>query len=146
MSFKDILLPTDGSEFTKGAVEKALELAELSGGKITALYVLDRALFSTGNNAAVSDAFGSLEREGSMATAYVAARGKERGIEVEEMTLEGSPAKMILQESEKYDIVVMGTLGRTGLSKLIIGSVADKVIQNARCPVMVVRSQAVKID
>ena len=144
MSFRNILVPTDGSEFTKGAVEKALELALLSGGRITALYVLDKAVFSSSNNAAVVNAFESLEKEGTMATAYVAERGRELGIVVEVVSIEGSPAKVILQESERYDVIVMGTLGRTGLPKFIIGSVAEKVVQNAKCPVMVVKSSLSK--
>jgi Universal stress protein UspA and related nucleotide-binding proteins len=140
VSFKNILVPTDGSEYTKGAIEKALELAELSGGKITALCVLDKSTYTNSHDAAVVNVYDTLEKEGSQATRYVTDRGKEMNIPVEEKLVDGTPAKIILQESENYDIIVMGTLGRTGLSKLIMGSVAERVVQNAKCPVMVVKS------
>ncbi len=144
MSFEKILVPTDGSEFTKHAVDKALELAKLSGGKVTALYVLDRSIYANSPmDTAVINVYDTLEKEGSYATSYVAEKAKEMGVNVEEKLVEGVPAKVILQESEAYDIVVMGTLGRTGISKLLMGSVAEKIVQNAKCPVMVAKSPVV---
>ena len=53
---------------------------------------------------------------------------------------EGTPVKVILDESANYDIIVMGTLGRTGMSKLLMGSVAERVVRASQCPVLVVRS------
>lgn len=144
MSFKKILVPTDGSEFTKYAVDKAMELAKLSGGKVTALYVLDRSIYANSPmDTAVINVYDTLEKEGSYATSYVVEKGKELNVEVEEKLIEGVPAKIILQESEEYDVIVMGTLGRTGISKLLMGSVAEKIVQNAKCPVMVAKSPIV---
>jgi Universal stress protein UspA and related nucleotide-binding proteins len=140
MSFCNILIPTDGSEFTKNAVDKGLELAQLVGGKVTALYVVDGSAYNRSNADTNTNPYDTSEKEGAYATAYVEEKGREMGITVERKIVEGNPAKTILQESENYDIIVMGTLGRTGLSKLIMGSVAEKVIQNAKCPVLVVRS------
>jgi nucleotide-binding universal stress UspA family protein len=53
----------------------------------------------------------------------------------------GPPAKVILEESAGHDLIVMGTLGRTGMAKILIGSVAEKVVKLAKCPVMVVRNK-----
>jgi nucleotide-binding universal stress UspA family protein len=144
MNFKKILLPTDGNEFTKYAVDKAIELAALSGGKITALYVLDRSVYtSSPMDTALVNIYETQDKEGKKATGYVKEKAEAAGVEVEEKLIEGMPAKAILQEAEAggYDIIVMGTLGRTGISKLLVGSVAEKIIQNAKCPVMVARSQ-----
>ena len=144
MNFKKILLPTDGSEFTKYAVEKAIELAALSGGKITALYVLDRSVYaSSPMDTALVSIHETLEKEGKYATNYVKEKADAAGVEIEEKMIEGIPPKIILQEAENggYDIIIMGTLGRTGISKLLMGSVAEKIIQNAKCPVMVAKSQ-----
>ncbi|MDR3206392.1 MAG: universal stress protein [Candidatus Methanoplasma sp.] len=139
--FKRILIPTDGSEFTKAAIENGLLLAKLSGGKATALYVLDQSIYSRSHvDSAVANIYDTLEREGRFATGYVLDRGKEIGVEVEEKIVEGAPARVIAQESQGYDVIVMGTLGRTGMSKLLMGSVAEKVIKESMCPVMVVRS------
>jgi nucleotide-binding universal stress UspA family protein len=143
MSFKNILVPTDGSEFTKYAVDKAIELAELSGGRVTALYVLDGSIYANSPmDTAVINVHDTLEKEGRYATSYVSEKAKGAGVDAEEKVIEGVPAKIILQEAEsgKYDIIVMGTLGRTGISKLLMGSVAEKIIQNAKCPVLVAKS------
>ncbi|MDR0888146.1 MAG: universal stress protein [Candidatus Methanoplasma sp.] len=140
-SFEKILIATDGSEFTKAAVEHGLALAKLSGGVVTALYVLDQSVYSkTPGNSAAVNIYETLYKEGSYATGYIAERGKELGVEVVEKIAEGAPFKVIPQLSEDFDVIVMGTLGRTGMSKLLMGSVAEKVIKEAKCPVMVVRS------
>ncbi|MCL1978899.1 MAG: universal stress protein [Methanomassiliicoccaceae archaeon] len=146
MSFKKILVPTDGSEFTKYAVEKAIELAKLSEGKVTALFVLDKSVYaSSPMDTAVINVYDTLEKEGKHATNYVVEKAGEAGVEIEEKHIEGVPARIILQEAEEggYDIIVMGTLGRTGISKLLMGSVAEKIVQNAKCPVMVAKSPAI---
>ncbi|MDR3282917.1 MAG: universal stress protein [Candidatus Methanoplasma sp.] len=139
--FKRVLIPTDGSEFTKAAVESGLLLAKLSGGKATALYVLDQSVYSGSHlDSAVVNIYDTLEKEGRFATGYVLERGRDLGVEVEEKIVEGTPAKTIAHESSNYDVIVMGTLGRAGISKLLMGSVAEKVIKESMCPVMVVRS------
>lgn len=124
MSFRNILLPIDGSEYTKAAIDKAMELAELVGGRITALHVMEK---------------GSDEETAAEVTGYVAELGREKGIEVVEQTLSGTPAEVIGAESSKYDVIVMGTLGRTGLKKVVSGSVAESSIKLSSCPVIVVR-------
>jgi nucleotide-binding universal stress UspA family protein len=145
MSFKKILVPTDGSEFTKHAVDVAIELAGLSNGKVTAIYVLDKTVYSSSPmDTALINVHDALEKEGTMATSYVVERARAAGVEVEEKLIDGVPSRVILQEAEAggYDIIVMGSLGRTGLSKLLMGSVAEKIVQNAKCPVLVAKSPA----
>ena len=66
--------------------------------------------------------------------------GKEKGINVKIRLEEGIPVKTILELSNEYDLIVMGTLGRTGMSKFLMGSVAERVVRASRCPVLVVRS------
>ena len=145
MSFKKILLPTDGSEYTKNAVHKAIELAELSGGSITALFVLDKSIYvNSPMDAAVTmvNVHEVIEKEGRCATGYAAEKAKEAGVELEEKHIDGTPAAIILQEAEagEYDIIVMASLGRTGISKLLMGSVTEKIVRSAKCPVMVIKT------
>jgi len=145
MSFKNILVPTDGSEYTKYAVDTAIELAKMSGGKIIALYVLDKSIYANSPmDAAVTlvNVYEALEKEGAHATSYVRERAKEAGVIAEEKRVEGIPANIILQEAEagRCDTIVMGSLGRTGISKLLMGSVAEKIVRSAKCPVMVVKT------
>ncbi len=142
MEFKNILVPTDGSEYTKAAVREAVDLAKLSGGKITALYVLDQSVFTNmPMDTAVMNVYNTLEKEGKAAVDFVRDLGAENSVEVEVSIKEGTPVKVILDESPNYDIIVMGTLGRTGMSKLLMGSVAERVVRAAQCPVLVVRDQ-----
>lgn len=144
MAFTNILVPTDGSEYTKAAVKKAMELAKLAGGKITALYVLDQTILTNmPMDTAVMNVYNTLEKEGKAAVDYVRDLGAEEGVPVELSIRKGTPVKVILDESPKYDIIVMGTLGRTGMSKLLMGSVAERVVRASQCPVMVVRSPEV---
>ena len=142
MSFQNILVPTDGSEYTKAAIRKAMELAKLAGGKITALYVLDQTILTNmPMDTAVMNVYNTLEKEGKEAVDFVRDLGAQEGVQVEISVKEGTPVKVILDESANYDIIVMGTLGRTGMSKLLMGSVAERVVRASQCPVLVVRAE-----
>ncbi len=143
MPFKKILVPTDGSENTKAAVRKAMELAKVAGGSVTALYVLDQSglasLPPTDNS--VVNVYNMMKSEAKDAVDFVRDLGAEEGVEVDVVVKDGIPFKAIIEESAGYDVVVMGTLGRTGMSKFVMGSVAERVVRGAACPVMVVRAQ-----
>jgi len=133
MTFRNILVPTDGSEYTKMAINRAVEFAKAVGGSITAIYVIDHTVF--GNipmDSSVTSVYDMMEKEGHEATMYVKQLCEENGI--------GAPVKAIVNASSDYDVIVMGTLGRTGFAKLMMGSVAERVVRYAKCPVMVVRA------
>ena len=139
--FNKILIPTDGSENTKSAIAQGLELAKAMGSEVTALYVVDQASFvNFPMDATVVSIYSLLEKEGKEAVDYVIREGEKAGVKVEGKVVEGNPAKKIVDEAENYDLVVMGTLGRTGISKLLLGSVAERVVRLAPCPVLVVRT------
>ncbi len=141
MAFDKILVPTDGSEYTKAAINKAMELAKMCNAEITALYVVDQTIFTNvPMDTAVMNVYRTLEKEGNSALTYVEELGKEKGIDVKIRLEEGIPVKTILELSNEYDLIVMGTLGRTGMSKFLMGSVAERVVRASRCPVLVVRS------
>ena len=141
MEFKNILVPTDGSEYTKSAVRAAVDFAKQIGGRITALYVLDQTMISNmPMDAAVRNVYDALAAEGKEAVDVVRNLAESAGIPVDISVKEGSPVKVILDESSKYDIIIMGTLGRTGMSKLLMGSVAERVVRASSCPVLVVRA------
>lgn len=145
--FNKILIPTDGSENTKAAIAQGLELARVMGAEVTALYVVDQASFvNFPMDATVVSIYSLLEKEGKEAVDFVVTEGAKVGVKVEAKVVEGNPAKKIVDEAENYDLVVMGTLGRTGISKLLLGSVAERVVRFAPCPVLVVRSEPVAED
>lgn len=141
MVFRNILVPTDGSEYTKSAIYQAVDLAKNMGAKITALYVLDQTIFvNMPMDSAVTNTYTSLKKEGQAAVDFVKELCSKEGVECEIRIGEGSPVKFISDVSGEYDLIVMGTLGRTGISKLMMGSVAERVVRYSNCPVMVVRA------
>jgi nucleotide-binding universal stress UspA family protein len=138
--YKRILIPTDGSDYTKAAVSHGLKLAKAMGAEVTALHVLDEApYYFLSDGLSIPNLFAQLEEEGKRAVQYVVDEGDMMGIKVNQLIKKGHPADTIIEASKDYDLVIMGTLGRTGLSHLMIGSVADKVVRFSTCPVLLVR-------
>ncbi len=162
--YKKILIATDGSEYVKKAVTHAIELAKLSGAELHAVYVMDikssrgpksylytdismggmkRILrkedFST--NLSTEGQRMILRREGDVAIRGIEDLAKQEGLDIVKWIIQGHPAEQILKlaEEQSVDLIVMGTLGRGGIEKFLLGSVADKVIRNSRIPVLTVR-------
>lgn len=81
-------------------------------------------------------------KEGSEATAEIEEMGKESGVTVNTILLQGYPAQEILNFAEKNDIdmIVMGTRGKTGIDRFLVGGVTEKVVRNAKAEVLVVRT------
>ena len=142
--YRKIMIATDGSELVRKAVDTAVEVAKLSGAKLYAVYVVASGGISLthprdiGWEKAMKE---HLTAEGKEATAYVETAGKAADVEVESVLLEGSPAHEIVDFAEKNDIdlIVMGTLGRTGIQKFLLGSVAQNVTRHSRKAVLVVK-------
>jgi nucleotide-binding universal stress UspA family protein len=142
--FTKILIATDGSEYTKNAVDYGIDLAKNTGAKIHAVYVVDTAAFaSIPMDAAWESMYGLLRQEGDEATKYIADKAEALGLEVDRNTIEGHPADEIIKYAEKnsMSIIVMGTLGKSGLDRFLLGSVAEKVVRNSKIPVLVVRGK-----
>ncbi len=139
---KKILIATDGSEYTRDAVTTGLKLAKVLGAQVTALYVIDQTSFVTFPvDSSIVSVYPQLENEGKRAVEDVKKEGEEMGVQVTTMVSEGSPTRKIVDTAADFDLVVIGTLGRSALGKLFIGSVAERVTRYAPCPVLVVRSK-----
>ncbi len=141
-AIKKILIATDGSDNTKEAVSYGLWLAKELGAEVTALYVIDQTSFvSFPMDSSIVSVYSLLENEGKRAVEDVKAEGDAAGVKVTPMVLEGSPTRKIVETAAGFDLVVLGTLGRSALSKLFMGSVAERVTRYAPCPVLVVRAK-----
>ena len=139
---KRILIATDGSEYTKEAVTKGLKLAKVLGAEVTALYVIDQTSFvSFPMDSTIVSVYSLLENEGKRAVDEVKTEGVQMGVNVTPVVVEGSPTRKIVEMAADFDLVVMGTLGRSAISKLFMGSVAERVTRYAPCPVLVVRAK-----
>ena len=142
--YKKILIATDGSEYTKNAVDYGIDLAKNTDAKLLTIYVVDTAAFaSIPMDAAWESMYELLRQEGEQAMKYVAEKAGEEGVEVEANIIEGHPADEIIKYSEKNSIslIVLGTLGKSGLDRFLLGSVAEKVVRNSKIPVLVVRGK-----
>lgn len=141
-AIKKILIATDGSDNTKEAVSYGLWLAKELGAEVTTLYVIDQTSFvSFPMDSSIVSVYSLLENEGKRAVEDVKAEGDAAGVKVTPMVLEGSPTRKIVETAAGFDLVVLGTLGRSALSKLFMGSVAERVTRYAPCPVLVVRAK-----
>lgn len=139
---KKVLIATDGSDYTKEAVSTGLQLAKVLGAQVTALYVIDQTSFvSFPIDSSIVSVYSLLENEGKRAVEEVKKEGDALGINVTPVVVEGSPTRKIIELAADFDLIVIGTLGRSALSKLFMGSVAERVTRYAPCPVLVVRSK-----
>ena len=141
---RKILIATDGSEYTKNAVDYGIDLAKNTGAELYAIYVVDTAAFaSIPMDAAWESMYSLLKQEGDEATKYVADKAEAEGLEVVANTVEGHPADEIIKYADKNGIslIIMGTLGKSGLDRFLLGSVAEKVVRNSKIPVLVVRGR-----
>jgi len=139
---KRILIATDGSDYTKDAVTTGLKLARVLNAEVTALYVIDQTSFVTFPvDSSIVSVYPQLENEGKRAVEEVRKEGEAMDVKVTPVVAEGSPTRKIIEMAENFDLVVLGTLGRSALGKLFIGSVAERVTRYAPCPVLVVRSK-----
>jgi len=139
-----ILIATDGSEYTKKAVQYGLSLAKLLGAKVYALCIVDIApALSVPLEGSLRPVLELIRNECMEATSEVKDEGEKLGVEVECVVREGKPAKEIVKFAEEngIDLIVMGTLGKGGLEKILLGSVAERVIRTSKVPVMVVRGE-----
>lgn len=141
--YKRILLPTDGSKVADKAEKHAFFIAEASGAEIVALSVVETS-FSLGlpSDDSVFRINQLLKREIDKNLEKVE-KFKEESYPNVKLTLksdEGSAADVILEaiEKEDIDLVVIGSSGKSGFDRFIMGSVAEKVVKAAEAPVLVV--------
>lgn len=142
--YRNIVIATDGSENSQRAISYGIEIAKLSGATVHALYVVDTVSFSSiPMDAGWESMYDTLKNEGEKAISEVKERGKVSGVEVREVLLEGHPSNEIIDFAEKNnaDLIVVGTLGKTGLDRFLMGSVAEKVVRGSKVPVLVVRNE-----
>jgi nucleotide-binding universal stress UspA family protein len=140
ISYKEILVPTDGSDYSFKAGEHAVYLAKALGAKIYILNVVDTDLaFHSGIH--YSEELCEMQKSGNEATGKLKQLCDRSGIPAEEIIAKGKPADVIVFMAEKTgaDCIVIGSLGMSAIERVLIGSVSDKVVRHAKCPVLVVR-------
>lgn len=136
--YRQILVPTDGSEGSKAAVEHAIDLATAYGAVLHTLYVIDT---NVGAEAGMVGIFDTLEEAGENAIEDVLQQVEAADVETARgEVVQGTPHRAILEYTDEHDIdlVVMGTHGRTGIDRYLLGSVTEKVVRLSEVPVLTV--------
>ena len=140
-----ILVPIDFSEHADAVVEWAAHLAEEHSSEIVLLNVYHLPVeFQQMEGAYLpADFWASVKQDAKQQLARYGDRLRARGLSVMEVAREGYPATVIEEEVERQhaDLVVIGSRGRTGLKHLLLGSIAERVVQKAPCPVLTVKTQ-----
>ncbi|MDD1761959.1 MAG: universal stress protein [Methanothrix sp.] len=142
--YKRILIATDGSDKSKIAAEEGMELAKALGAQVIALNVINEVVIASAVRqlgADRKDVESKLEKAGGKAVDELKAMGAKMGVNVDTIVRIGAPANTVIDTAgaEKADLIVMGSHGESGASKLLIGSVVQKVLYWATIPVLVVR-------
>ena len=145
--FRKIMIATDGSELVKRAVDLAIEIAKLSEAKLYAVHVIaleGNSIIHSRGKEQKKTLKEQLIVEGKKATDYVENIGRTANVRVESTILEGNPANEIIDFAEKNDIdlIVMGTHGKTGTQRFLIGSVSDNVVRHSERAVLVARGES----
>ncbi len=143
--FKHILVPVDGSDTSLAAIRRAVALAKAFDSRVSAIYVIDPYPFTGAGTdlaygqeqylvAANGEAKASLDMAGSAAAAA--------GLQIQVLVIEGHAVHRGIVETAVdvgADLIVMGSHGRRGLEKLVLGSVTQRVLGDVEIPVLVVR-------
>lgn len=146
--YDHILVPTDGSDVAEIAIDHALDLAEKYDATLHALYVVDtESMDLTLGTEQVDrlraghfDEMEDVERKAREATERVVERAEERNVPTVEHIAAGRPHAVITNYAEDNDVdmIVMGSHGRGGVQRMLLGSVAERVLRTSRIPVLVV--------
>lgn len=130
--FETILVPTDGSKFAQKAEDMAISIANKYDAKIVGVYVIDDKLIYP---------YEVLEDEGKSILKNLSDKAKQKGVIVDEILVFGSPIKDLVTIIRRMDpdIVVIGTHGKKGLEKLLMGSVAENILKTVEKPVLLVK-------
>ena len=132
MMFKTIMVPSDGSQFALKAEEVAISIARKFQGKLVVVHIIDEKLINP---------FEVLEEEGKSILEKAALKGEKQGVQVDQVLIVGSPTHDMSKIVEKTgaDLVVIGTHGKTGLKKILLGSVAENTLKTVNIPVLLVK-------
>jgi len=143
--YKKILVPLDGSPLAEAVLPHAQALAKSEGAELVLLRVAvdPGAEFAFADPALAASIVQDMEEETKAYMAGIAAKMQDAGYQAVTMMREGPIAETILAVADETqaDVIAMSTHGRSGLSRWLMGSIADRVVKHSHVPVMVIRPQ-----
>ncbi len=141
-SIKKILIPTDGGDTSVRAAEYGIGIAKTHNAQVTTVFVVDEVVVDQFSKVTEREAVEhELKNNGKRYTQYVVNLAEKQGVQAASMLIRGRPFEQIvnLAKGLDVDLIVMGTYGRRGSERILIGSVAQSVIEYSSCPVLVVK-------
>ena len=135
----NILVAVDGSDSAKKAFEKSIYIAQRCGSKIDLVHVVQCEV--GGDSASTFERIEEPKEKATKMLEEYRVQAAKNNVPIKITVMQGDPAKAIIEfaRGKNYDLIIMGTRGRTAFQELLIGSVSQKVMHHASCPVMVVR-------
>jgi nucleotide-binding universal stress UspA family protein len=145
--YQRILVPVDGSATATAGLDEALELARLTGGRVRVLHVIDDLPFvlaGEGYGAASVDVLAMLKEGAQAVLKQGRERAESRGVEVDTVMSDGTRGRLcdqVAAQAQRWaaDLIVIGTHGRRGIGRALLGSDAEQVLRVAPVPVLLVR-------
>lgn len=146
--YQRILVPVDGSETSNRGLDEALRLAAVVGGRVRVLHAIDELSFALAMDAYAGNPGGwldTLRDQGAQLLARAATQAAQAGVQVDTVLRDEfrSPVHQVVNDEARdwgAELIVLGTHGRRGLGRLVMGSSAEQILRTARVPVLLVRS------
>ncbi len=142
--YERILVPVDASPTSMLGLDEAIKLAKLTGASVRLVHVVDQLTFVTGFEVYTGDLIGMLREAGQKVLGEAKARVEARGVAVTSFLCDTFGARvcdLVIDQAKEWkaDLIVIGSHGRRGMSRLFLGSDAEMVIRMAPVPVLLVR-------
>lgn len=139
-SFSRILVAVDGSEYAKKAFDKSIHLTQKLNSKLDVVHVVNDYTYG-GDSATALEILEEIKEEGRKILEEYKNKAMENNVVITTLLEIGDPGQVIVDISNKntYDLIVMGSRGLSTFKELLIGSVSLKVMNHAKCPVMIVK-------
>lgn len=134
-----IVVGVDGSPSSRAALRWAVRHARLTGGVVEAVCVWDVPSVSGWAGPAMEPVLDAEAAKRGFVQELHDVFGDERPAELREVLVRGNPAEMLLTAAEGAELLVVGSRGRGGFARALLGSVSHQVVQHASCPVVIVR-------
>lgn len=140
--YDSVLLPTDGSPAAEAAIDHAIHIATQNDATVHAVHVAEITEFGDITEGA-RDVDDGLREGGKELLAPVLKAADDAGVDVVDTVLRGTAHERLVEyvEDRGIDVVVMGTHGKSGLSRVLLGSTAEKMVRHSPAPVLTVRSR-----
>jgi len=144
--YQRILVPVDGSATSNRGLDESIRLAKLTGSRLRLVHAVDSLVFSTGMEFATGDIVGALMDAGAQILAEAKARVEASGVPVDTFLSESLASRVcdvVVTQAKVWnaDLIVIGTHGRRGVGRLLIGSDAEQIVRTAPVPVLLIRSE-----